>query len=33
MDIQTIKAVGEYIVTPVCILLGAIAWLYFMSKD
>lgn len=32
MTIELIKAMGEYIVTPICILIGAVAWLYFITK-
>lgn len=32
MDIESIKAIGEYIVTPICILVGIVAWFYFISR-
>lgn len=33
MDAEIIKAIGQHIVTPICILIGAAVWLYFVSKD
>ena len=31
MTVELISAIGQYIVTPICILVGAIAWLYFIK--
>lgn len=32
MDIATIQAVGEYIVTPLCAVGALVAFLYFMTR-
>lgn len=32
MDASTIQAVGQYIVLPICIAVGFIAYIYFLTK-
>jgi hypothetical protein len=32
MTIELIQAIGEHIVVPICILIGVIAWLYFLTR-
>lgn len=33
MDVETIKAIGDHIVTPICILIGVAIWLYFIDRS
>ena len=33
MDIATLQIIGEYIVVPICVTVGLIAFLYFLTKD
>lgn len=32
MDIEVIKAIGEYIVIPICMVVSLGLWLYFLSR-